>query len=152
MVWNAVIFTAGGEPVTVGAVVLAVFLIGLGYVVARATSGLVARTLSARISLEPGAANAIDTFTFYGLFIAFCLASLSLVKFPLTVFTLAGGAVAIGIGFGSQNVMNNVISGLILLFERPIRAGDLVSVEGTHGIVDTSGGGALAFALPTTLT
>lgn len=147
-IWNAVMFTAGGEPVTMGAVILAVFLIGLGYVVARAASGLVARTLSARVSLEPGAANAIDTFAFYGLFIAFCLASLSLVKFPLTVFTLAGGAVAIGIGFGSQNVMNNVISGLILLFERPIRAGDLVSVEGTHGIVEHIGGRSTRIRAP----
>jgi len=146
--WNAVLFTAGGEPVTVGAVILAVFLIGLGYVVARAASGVVTRVLSARVQLEPGAANAIDTLTFYGLFIAFCLGSLSLVKFPLTVFTLAGGAVAIGLGFGSQNVMNNVISGLILLFERPIRAGDLVSVEGTHGIVEHIGGRSTRIRAP----
>ena len=74
------------------------------------------------------------------LFIAFALVSLNLVNFPLTVFTIAGGAVAIGVGFGSQNVMNNFISGLILLFERPIREGDLVSVEGTHGIVEHIGG------------
>lgn len=146
--WNAVVFSAGGQPVTVGAVVLAVFLIGLGYVVARAASALVTRVISGRVSLEPGAANAIDTFTFYGLFIAFCLGSLSLVRFPLTVFTLAGGAVAIGVGFGSQNVMNNVISGLILLFERPIRAGDLVSVEGTYGIVEHIGGRSTRIRAP----
>jgi potassium-dependent mechanosensitive channel len=138
-VWNAVLFSAGGEPITVGAVLLAVLLVGLGYAVSRTVSRLGARLLASRVSLEPGAAAAFETLTFYGLFIAFGLISLNLVSFPLTVFTLVGGAAAIGIGFGSQNVMNNFISGLILLFERPIRAGDLVSVQGTHGIVEHIG-------------
>jgi potassium efflux system protein len=137
--WNAAVFSVGGEPVTLGTLLLAVLLVALGYVVSRAVSRVGARTLGARVSLDPGAAAAFETLTFYGLFLAFALVSLNLVKFPLTVFTLAGGAAAIGIGFGSQNVMNNFISGLILLFERPIRAGDLVSVEGTHGIVEHIG-------------
>ncbi|MEO8499353.1 MAG: mechanosensitive ion channel domain-containing protein [Vicinamibacteria bacterium] len=137
--WHAVLFTSGGVAVTVRSVSIALLLIGIGYVVAGATSTLVTRILSSRVTLEPGAANAINTLSFYGLFMAFCLASLSLVNFPLTVFTLAGGAVAIGVGFGSQNVMNNFISGLILLFERPLRAGDLVSVEGTYGTVERIG-------------
>jgi small-conductance mechanosensitive channel len=100
------------------------------------------------VSLELGAANAAETLSFYGLFVTFALVSLNLVKFPLTVFTIAGGAVAIGVGFGSQNVMNNFISGLILLFERPIRAGDLVSVEGTHGIVEHIGGRSTRIRAP----
>jgi potassium-dependent mechanosensitive channel len=137
--WGAVVFTVGGEPITVGAVLLAVLLIGAGYAVSRTASRLAARALAARVALEPGAANAIETLAFYVLFISVGLVSLNLIKFPLTVFTIAGGAVAIGVGFGSQNVMNNFISGLILLFERPIRVGDLVSVEGTHGIVDRIG-------------
>jgi len=138
-IWNAVLFSVGGEPITVAAVVLAVVLLGLGYWASRAASRVVSRIVTTRISLEPGAADATETLSFYALFITFGLISLNLVKFPLTVFTLAGGAVAIGVGFGSQNVMNNFISGLILLFERPIRTGDLVSVEGTHGIVEHIG-------------
>jgi len=138
-VWNAVVFSVGGQAITVGAVVLAVLLLALGYVVSRRSSRLVSHALAARVALEPGAAAATETLTFYLLFITFALVSLNLVNFPLTVFTIAGGAVAIGVGFGSQNVMNNFISGLILLFERPIRAGDLVLVEGTHGIVERIG-------------
>lgn len=137
--WNARLFAVGGEPVTVAAVVLAVLLLGLGYAVSRVISRVLARTLTARVALEPGAAIAAETLSFYALFLTFGLLSLDLVGFPLTVFTLAGGAVAIGVGFGSQNVMNNFISGLILLFERPIRARDLVSVEGAHGIVEHIG-------------
>ncbi len=107
---------------------------------ARASSRIVSRTFASKTHIAPGVASAAETLTFYVLFIAFALVSLHLIKFPLTVFTIAGGAVAIGVGFGSQNVMNNFISGVILLFERPIREGDLVSVEGTHGIVEHIGG------------
>ncbi len=138
-VWHATLFSVGGEPISVATVVLAVLLVGIGYVASRAVSRLVARVVMSRVSLEPGAASATQTLTFYALFVAFGLISLNLVNFPLTVFTIAGGAVAIGVGFGSQNVMNNFISGLILLFERPIRAGDLVSIEGSHGVVEHIG-------------
>ncbi|MDD1621445.1 MAG: mechanosensitive ion channel [Methylococcaceae bacterium] len=59
--------------------------------------------------------------------IVFALVS---VHIPLTVFTFFGGALAIGVGFGAQNIINNFISGLILLAERSIRLGDMVEIEG----------------------
>ncbi|MGE0040981.1 MAG: mechanosensitive ion channel family protein [Vicinamibacterales bacterium] len=139
-VWTATIFRVSGQPITVSSVVIATLLVAVGFFVSRAVSRATARTLSRRVALEPGAANALESLSFYALFIAFAFTSLNLVNFPLTIFTIAGGAVAIGVGFGSQNVMNNFISGLILLFERPIRAGDLVGVEGTYGVVEHIGG------------
>lgn len=138
-VWTAELVRIGGDPVTVGNVVLAILLIGLGYVVSKVVSRTVGRQMTRRVSLAAGAAYTIETITFYALFIAFCFSSLNIIQFPLTVFTIVGGAAAIGVGFGSQNVMSNFISGLILLFERPLRAGDLVSVEGTYGIVERIG-------------
>ena len=58
---------------------------------------------------------------------------------PLTAFAFLGGAIAIGVGFGSQNIVNNFISGLILLAERPIRVGDLIQVDNLYGTVDNIG-------------
>ncbi|MGE3277707.1 MAG: mechanosensitive ion channel family protein [Vicinamibacterales bacterium] len=139
-VWQATLFRVGGEPITVSSVVVAAVLLAAGYVISRMVSRGVSRGLLRRVHLEPGAANAIESLSFYALFVAFAFTSLNVISFPLTIFTIAGGAVAIGIGFGSQNVMNNFISGLILLFERPIRAGDLVGVEGTHRVVEHIGG------------
>lgn len=138
-IWRFELFRIGGEPVLVSSVVLAALLIGVGYVVSRLASRAIARVAARRGTPESGAAFAIQSLSFYALFIAFIFTSLNVVSFPLTVFTLAGGTIAIGVGFGSQNVMNNFISGLILLFERPIRTGDLVSVSGTHGIVEHIG-------------
>jgi len=57
------------------------------------------------------------------------------VRIPLTIFAFMGGALAIGAGFGMQNLLKNLISGLMLLFERPFRPGDLVEVGGIRGRV-----------------
>lgn len=52
---------------------------------------------------------------------------------PLTVFAFFGGAIAIAVGFGAQHIINNFISGFILMLERPIRIGDLVELNGIYG-------------------
>jgi len=147
-IWGATLIRVGGEAITVSTVAVAALLIAIGYFVSGGVSRVLARTLARRVALEPGAANAFESLSFYAMFVAFVFSSLNLVNFPLTVFTIAGGAVAIGVGFGSQNVMNNFISGLILLFERPIRAGDLVGVEGTHGVIEHIGGRSTRIRTP----
>lgn len=75
----------------------------------------------------------------YALFAATTMLSLHMVNVPLTVFAFLGGAVAIGVGFGSQNTIANFISGLILLVQRPIRIGDLVNVDGIDANVEHIG-------------
>jgi potassium-dependent mechanosensitive channel len=60
---------------------------------------------------------------------------LKVARIPLTAFAFLGGALAIGVGFGAQNVIKNLISGVIILFERKIRVGDIVSVGGMSGTV-----------------
>ncbi|QFY43538.1 mechanosensitive ion channel [Candidatus Methylospira mobilis] len=65
--------------------------------------------------------------------------SLLAVNIPLTVFAFVGGALAIGLGFGAQNILNNFISGLILLVESPIRLNDIVEVDGVRGRVNDIG-------------
>jgi len=65
--------------------------------------------------------------------------AMRLVSIPLTAFALLGGALAIGLGFGSQNIINNFISGLIVLVERPMKVGDIVDVDGVSGVVERVG-------------
>ena len=65
--------------------------------------------------------------------------SLTSVNIPLAAFAFAGGALAIGIGFGTQTLLKKFISGIILLFERPFRIGDVVDVQGKRGTVSSIG-------------
>jgi small-conductance mechanosensitive channel len=67
--------------------------------------------------------------------LAVLLLVLRMARIPLTAFAFLGGALAIGVGFGAQNVIKNLISGVIILFERKIRVGDIVSIGGTAGMV-----------------
>ncbi|MCU7554746.1 mechanosensitive ion channel [Alteromonas sp. ASW11-19] len=61
---------------------------------------------------------------------------LEVLSVPLTAFAFLSGAIAIGVGFGAQNIINNFISGWILMWERPIRIGDFLEVDDARGTVE----------------
>lgn len=69
------------------------------------------------------------------LVLAVVAVALQTVHIPISAFAVLGGAFAIGLGFGAQNIFNNFISGLILIIEQPIRVGDLVQIESDRGTV-----------------
>jgi potassium efflux system protein len=138
-IWHFQIASIRQEPLTLGTIVTSLVLLAAGYWFSRLLSRLLAKLLASRFAVERGAALAIRSLTFYLLFAFFAVSSLALVNFPMTAFTIAGGAIAIGIGFGSQNVMKNFISGLILNVERPVRVGDFVLVDQTYGTIERIG-------------
>src|SRR5262249_38499691 len=66
-------------------------------------------------------------------------AGVSLLGFDLSKLTILAGAFSVGLGFGLQNIINNFVSGLILLFERPIKVGDVIQLDTTEGVVQQIG-------------
>jgi len=86
-------------------------------------------------SMGQGARDAVVTITGYMMFLIAILAGLSAAGFDFGNIAIIAGALSVGIGFGLQNIVNNFVSGLILLFERPIRKGDWIIVGGTEGYV-----------------
>ena len=85
--------------------------------------------------LDHGAREAIAAITGYSGVAIAALVGLGVAGFEFTNLAIVAGALSLGIGFGLQNVVNNFVSGLILLFERPIRTGDWISVGDTEGYV-----------------
>lgn len=134
-IWNYEIFTSNDYPVTLGKIISGLLLLVLGYLASEFISRKISSKLLTRFDLTQGANAAIRTLTFYLFFLCFALLALKVISIPLTVFTFLGGALAIGVGFGSQNIVNNFISGLVLLTEQPIRVGDLIEVDGFAGSV-----------------
>ena len=65
------------------------------------------------------------------------LTTLHILNIPLTAFAFLSGAIAIGLGFGAQNIINNFISGWILMWERPIKIGDFLEIEENKGTVES---------------
>jgi len=89
--------------------------------------------------LRPDVAYTIKRIAFLTLFVLVILTALSLLGVPLTAFAFATGAIAIGVGFGAQNIINNFISGWILMAERPIRIGDFIEIDNAMGTVELIG-------------
>jgi len=138
-VWSYQLTTIDGRSLTVGKVVTAILILLIGALIAKLAMRRIARRGLARVGIEPGAAAAFETLGFYVVMACLVVFALWVSEIPLTVFTLAGGAIAIGVGFGSQKIVNNFISGLIILAERPIKIGDLIEVENTFGSVENIG-------------
>ena len=139
-VWNFELTSVDDSPITVSKIVIALVLIIFGIAVARHLSRILANRVLPRFGVTPGVAAALRSLAFYVLLFFFILFALQLVRVPITLFAVLGGAAAIGIGFGSQNLMNNFISGLILLIERPIKVGDIIEMEQNAGMVERIGG------------
>ena len=88
-----------------------------------------------RSRMDRGSKESMVSLTgYFGVAVAFLIA-LSLAGVELANIALIAGALSVGIGFGLQNIVNNFISGVILLFERPIKTGDWIVVGGTEGYV-----------------
>jgi potassium-dependent mechanosensitive channel len=91
------------------------------------------------LHLASGIPYAISTVLHYVLLLLGFFIGLGALGIDLTKITILAGAFSVGIGFGLQNVVNNFVSGLILLFERPIKMGDVIEVSGNVGEVERIG-------------
>ncbi len=145
-VWNYELVVSDGQPVTVSMVAWGIVLLAAGLVVSRWFSRALGNRFLPRFGVHENAAAALQSLSFYTMVVLTALLALRWVNVPLTLFTFLGGAVAIGVGFGSQNLVNNFISGLILLAERPIRVGDVIEIGNLVGSVEKIGRAARVFA------
>jgi small-conductance mechanosensitive channel len=130
---------SGRRSVTIGKIFRAILLLVLGYWASVALAKFAQRLAVGRLRMEEPLADILRKWTFAILFTLVLIVSLVWVKIPLTVFAFLGGALAIGIGFGTQNLLKNFISGLLVLIERPLRVGDLIEIDGVVGEVRTIG-------------
>jgi small-conductance mechanosensitive channel len=87
------------------------------------------------MALPRGVANSVATLSYYAVVLLGLMFALAAAGFEMSQFAIVFGALGVGIGFGLQNIVNNFVSGLILMFERPIQPGDTVEVTGTSGVV-----------------
>ena len=127
------------SPVTLGMMISALLILILGGLLSAASSRWIRSRLSERFSLDANTGTIIQKLTNTLFLVCISLVALAVVKIPLTIFALLGGAAAIAVGFGSQQLVNNLISGIILLFERPIRIGDIIDVGAYAGTVTSIG-------------
>ena len=138
-IWSYELYSFDGKPLTVSKIVIALIMIVFGLKTAQIISKVIARTIKKRSQLDAGIVDAGQKLFFYTFAALFTLYALHMIQVPLTAFTVIGGALALGFGFGSQNIVSNFMSGIILLVERPVKTGDFIEVESSVGTVETIG-------------
>jgi small-conductance mechanosensitive channel len=125
--------------VTLGKVLQALVILIVGWWLSRHLIRPVRWIVIRRFKKDESFANQVSKIFLLIMFIGVLVFALVSVNIPLAVFAFLGGALAIGIGFGAQNLINNFISGMILLFDRSITVGDVVEVDGQGGKVTAIG-------------
>ncbi|MEY3881332.1 MAG: hypothetical protein RIQ94_2128, partial [Pseudomonadota bacterium] len=140
-VWTFELFTAldtieidgqqisGKRSITVGKVFTALAILIIGYWFAARLAYLIEGLAVTRYGMDISIARITRRWILFFEVMLLVIVSMLVVRIPLTVFAFMGGAVAIGAGFGMQNMLKNLISGLMLLFERPFRPGDVFADE-----------------------
>ncbi len=127
------------RSITVDKILTALAILIIGYWLANRLARLIERITVSRLGIEESVARIARRWILFLEVILLVVASMLVVRIPLTVFAFMGGAVAIGAGFGMQNLLKNLISGLMLLIERPFRPGDLVEVGEIRGRITDIG-------------
>jgi len=132
-------FGVGEFRLTVGMLVSAVLALYLTLEASWLVQGLVDQQVLARRDVDRGVRDAFKKLLHYGLVLLGLLFALGLLGVELQHFVVVAGAFGVGIGFGLQDIVNNFLSGIILLFERPIKVGDGVLIDGEYGVVQKIG-------------
>lgn len=129
----------GSIGISLGDVVLFAVTVWAAFKLARFVNFALEEDVYPRFALERGLPYAISTLLKYTILLAGFFLAVAGAGFDLSRFTILAGAFGVGIGFGLQNIINNFVSGLILLFERPVKVGDQVRIGDVTGTVRNIG-------------
>ena len=138
--FNAPLLSLGADPVTPLSLIVLVLIFGVTWFVAGRVRWALEKKIGSRVEDIPeGVLHVIGNLARYTIIFMGSFIGLRSVGFQLDSVLVIFGALGVGMGFGLQNIANNFVSGVILLVERPIKVGDVVSVAGELGTVERVG-------------
>jgi small-conductance mechanosensitive channel len=137
--WLDTPLVSGTNSFTAGDVFNFLLVIAIGFLTATAFRVVLREDVLQRLPVRNGIPFAVSTIIYYLLLVFILILALIAAGVELSKFTLFTGAFGIGIGFGLQNTINNFASGLIILFEQPVKTGDRIAVGDIEGDVTRIG-------------
>lgn len=129
------LFSIGESSLTIGLLLTLIFSVVALFVLSEWARRLLVNRVLKRYKIERGTRQSVGTIVKYVIVIAGLFSILQTNGIDLSAFGILAGALGVGIGFGLQNITNNFISGLIILFEQPIKIGDRIEVGEINGDV-----------------
>ena len=137
--WNIELYVIEDNPVTVRKVILAILIVVIGLLLIKFFTRSLQQKIAQRFDIEMNTAGAIKRMVSYFFMLMIVLFALRTVNIPLTAFAFLGGALAVAIGFGSQNIFSNFLGGFVIVFQKPIKENDIVEIEGKTASVQEIG-------------
>ncbi|MBP5615847.1 MAG: mechanosensitive ion channel family protein, partial [Alphaproteobacteria bacterium] len=126
-------FSIGGIKISLMSILLGIVTFMISYSVIKIFRRHLMLSAFTHLEIDEGIKHSLDSFiNFIGMILSLLLA-IVVMGANLTNLTVIAGALSVGIGFGLQNVISNFVSGLIILFERPLKVGDWVNIDGEEG-------------------
>jgi len=132
-------FQVATVTITPGSVLTLILIVYLTILISRALQAFLLQEVLPRYRVEKGVQLSITRLVHYAIMTIGFFILLWALGFSMSQITILGGAVGVGIGFGLQAIVNNFVSGLILLFERPVKVGDIIDVDNQIGEVKELG-------------
>lgn len=134
--WNYPIFNFDNQEVTVSNIIIGLVIFAIGLKIAKSLGKSLKRKLFTLVSFDRNSINLLSRVIDYILVGTVIIIALDIAGVPLTIFTFIGGAFVVSVGLSSQHLVNNFISGLVLIIEGKIKVGDLIEADGQLGRVD----------------
>jgi len=129
------VITVSEQPISLGDILFIPLLIFIGLLLTKWLTQFISNRLTTK-KTDPNVIHLIQRIVYVLSITIIIISILDFMNVPIAAFAFLSGAIAIGFGFGAQNIINNFISGWILMWERPIRIGDFLEVEDTKGLVE----------------
>ena len=123
------LFSVGEAPVTAGDIVQAIFILVIAWLLSRAVRFAIRRVGRKESVGTQASLYTISRLSHYTIIIVAVFVALTSIGLDFTNLAIVAGALSVGIGFGLQSVVNNFVSGLIILFERSLRVGDYIELD-----------------------
>ena len=127
--------TRGALSVSLGDVIAFALTVWVAFLLSSLVRFVLQEEVFPRVHLAPGLPYALSTLVRYAIVCVGFVVALLVLGVNLDRVTVLGGALGVGVGFGLQNIVNNFVSGLIVLFERPVRVGDAIQIGDVQGVV-----------------
>jgi small-conductance mechanosensitive channel len=129
------LFEINRTPVTLSSVVMFIVVITIFYILSRLLQNLLRSKILTHFRIDKGTQFTMSRISHYLVMIIGLIVAFQFIGIDLSGLAVIVGLLSVGIGFGLQNITSNFIAGIILLFERPIKIGDRVTVGRTEGDV-----------------
>lgn len=138
-IWHYPLFQMGHNNLIVGNIILAMALIWLGMKYRRALSSKISDYINHKKHYDRDTAHTIEKIVSYFIILIYTTLILEIAQIPFSAFTFLGGAAVLSIGLGAQTLINNFLSGLMVMVEKSLKIGDVVEIDGIVGIVRSIG-------------